>query len=145
MKKAHKGFTLIEVMITVAIVGILAAIAIPSYMDYITRGRIPEALSELSNRRVIAEQFFMDNRTYNNGTVDVCASAVMTTATRYFNYACVSAAAAYTLTATGTGSMAGFQYTITNTNAQASNITKSRWSNPAPNNCWAIKKDGSCA
>ena len=148
MKKAHKGFTLIEVMITVAIIGILAAIAVPSYIDYVKRGRIPEALAELSNRRVIAEQFFMDNRTYTG----VCALAQMTVATRYFNYACAIIPAAgavpqgYTLTATGIGSMDGFGYTITNTGTKATNIDTTKqdgWTNSTT--CWVIKKGGVCA
>ncbi len=46
------GFTLIELMITVAIIGILAAVGLPAYNDYIIRGRVPEATSNLSAKRV---------------------------------------------------------------------------------------------
>ena len=59
--RAH-GFTLLEVMITVAIVGILAAIAIPSYGDYVTRSRIVEATNALGDYRNRMEKFFLDNR-----------------------------------------------------------------------------------
>ena len=62
-----RGFTLIELMITVAIAAILAAVAIPMYRDYVVRSRIIDATSRLSDFRVRMEQYFMDNRTYDAG------------------------------------------------------------------------------
>jgi len=142
MKNRQAGFTLIEVMITVAIVGILAAVAIPSYSDYVRRGRITEAVTGLSDMRVKMEQYFQDNRSYANactaGTV-----APLPTATAYFTYSCPTAtASAYTVTATGAGSMAGFVYTIDQTNARATTGVPSGWTASAT--CWVMKKDGSC-
>src|SRR4051812_30759889 len=64
-----EGFTLIEVMITVVIVGILAAIALPSYSVYIQRGKIVDATSKLGDLRTDMERFFMDNRTYLSAAV----------------------------------------------------------------------------
>lgn len=61
--RADGGFTLIEVMIAVAVVAILAAPALPSYRDYVTRGNIPEATSRLLTKQVQMEQWFQDNRT----------------------------------------------------------------------------------
>ena len=64
------GFTLIEVMITVAIVAILGSIALPAYFDYVRRGQLPEAFSNLADYRVKMEQYYQDNRNY--GTTTLC-------------------------------------------------------------------------
>jgi prepilin-type N-terminal cleavage/methylation domain-containing protein len=61
-----RGFTLLEVMIVVVIVAILAAIALPNYSDYIKRGKIIEATTGLSDMRTRLEQYFLDNRKYDN-------------------------------------------------------------------------------
>ena len=63
------GFTLIELMITMVVLAILAAIAIPSYTDYILRGKIPEATSNLQAAKTKMEQYFQDNRSYPTGCV----------------------------------------------------------------------------
>ncbi len=63
------GFTLIEVMITVAIIAILAAVALPNYIDYVTRSRLVEAKSNLSDMRTRLEQYFLDNRSYPGACV----------------------------------------------------------------------------
>lgn len=136
-----KGFTLIELLITVAIVAILAAVALPSYTDYVTRGKIPEATSELANRRVQAEQYFQDNRTYVG--MPACNAATG----KNFNFSCLVAgtATAYTIQATGTGSMTGFTYTINETGARASVIgagAPAGWT--GNNTCCVTAKGGAC-
>jgi len=141
--KRKLGFTLIELMIVVAIVGILATIAYPAYTDYLIRGRIPDATSALAAKRVQMEQYFQDNRTY----VGAPACVADANSSRFFTFSCNPAATAttYTLEAVGVAPMSGFGYTITQANARASNITRAGWANPNPNNCWAIRKDGSCS
>jgi len=64
LNKRHLGFSLIELMIVVAVIVVIASIAIPSYGDYVRRGRIADATAALSDTRVKLEQFFLDNRTY---------------------------------------------------------------------------------
>lgn len=59
-----KGFTLIEVMIVVAIIGILAAVAYPSYTEFVTKNNRAEALRELIHIANLQEQYYVDNRTY---------------------------------------------------------------------------------
>jgi len=137
--KTQKGFTLIELMIVVVVIGILASIGIPSYNDYVTRGKLVEATSALSDGRVKMEQFFQDNRTYDAGGGATCPPAIPA-ATTNFTYACSGlTAAAYTITATGTGGLAAFSYTINETNAKTS---ATPWGNSG--SCWVTNKGGAC-
>jgi prepilin-type N-terminal cleavage/methylation domain-containing protein len=63
---SHKGFTLIELMIVVAIIGILAAIAVPNYMSYIKKTRTSEAKKLLSVARTLEEAYKAENNTYSS-------------------------------------------------------------------------------
>ncbi len=58
MRKVQQGFTLIELMIVVAIVGILAAIAIPAYQDYTVRAKVTEGLSLANSAKILVEDTF---------------------------------------------------------------------------------------
>lgn len=155
----ERGFTLLEVMVVVAIIGILSTIAYPSYTDYIIRGRIPEGLTLLANERIVAEKFFMDNRLYK-GTpagrttpVDVCGRYPVST--RYFVVTCAATSNTdtppntYLLTANGQNGMAGFSYTIDETGARRTTGVGGSWhAKPwvatLPKGCWILKGDGSC-
>ena len=68
MKKHQQGFTLIELMIVVAIIGILAAIAVPAYQDYLIRARVSEALSLASGAKAtVAENAYAGSATAGAG------------------------------------------------------------------------------
>jgi type IV pilus assembly protein PilE len=141
------GFTLIEVMIVVAIVGVLAAIALPNYADYVKRSKIIEATSALSDVRVRYEQYFLDQRRYGGACADFKLKGAWPQP-KAFTITCPTETdIAYTLKATGNAAegMSGFEYEIDQANVKKSNITATGWSNPSVNNCWTIRKDGSCS
>lgn len=97
-KKDNDGFTLIEIMIVVAIVAILAAIVIPNYRDYVIRTKLAEAFAALGDYHTRMESFYQDNRNYaSNG-----ACAVPIPSTQHFAYQCVLAGNGLQFTATAT-------------------------------------------
>jgi len=131
MKNA-KGFTLIELMIVVAVIAILAAVAIPAYGDYVTRGKLVDATTQLSDGRVKLEQYFQDNRTYVGGP---CPAT-----TKYFTITCQNlTTSTYTIVAAGKDNLTGFGYQIDQGNNKAS---ATPWGNGAT--CWIMKKGDTC-
>ncbi len=137
-----RGFTLIEVMIVVVIVGILAAIALPSYFQYIQRSKIVEATTGLSDYRTRMEQFFLDNRKYTGGCTQYHDS--IQAQVKAFTLTCADADTTYTVTATGKSSEgmdSAFVYTVNQQGAKTS-AGPTGWTSSST--CWAVRKDGSC-
>lgn len=139
MKRALKqhaaGFTLIELMITVAIIGILAAIAVPQYRNYVLRGNIQEATAALSDLRTRMEQQYNDSRTYLRGGGCVVGPTGTGELARHdtirWTFACVGTAQTFTITATGISTMAGFAYTIDERDVRATTAIPTKWGNPS--------------
>lgn len=147
MRHKIQGFTLIELMIVVAVIGILAGIALPAYRDYVTRAKITDATSALANLRIKEEQFFQDNRTYaGSDAASPLPCFADTTSSQYFDFSCVGTPdlTTYTLQAVGKGSMAGFTFTLDQNNAKQTTGVPSGWTQPNPNNCWVSRKGGVC-
>lgn len=147
----NRGFTLIELMIVIVIIGILAAIAMPMYNDYVLEAKLVEAHSNLADMRTRAEQYFSDNRTFDTipagGTPPYCV--VPAASSRYFDYDCDLAtitANTYTARATGKGGTAGAAFAVTQSNVRSSTFTgtfaANGWTNGAT--CWKSKKAQTC-
>ena len=107
-----KGFTLIELMIVVAIIGILAAIAIPNFLKYQCKARQSEAKTNLGSMRVSEEAYYAEYDTYTNDTQRMGFDVK---GTSKYTFAVTTAAAGqeFTGTATGTaGSISGDQWSM---------------------------------
>lgn len=100
MLKNKKGFTLIELMIVVAIIGILAAIAIPNFMNYQCKAKQAEAKTVLGNIRVAQEAYLAEYDTYSDDTGDLGVS--LKGESRYTYTINPASATAFTATATST-------------------------------------------
>lgn len=140
--KKHHGFTLIELMIVVAIIGILSTIAYPAYNDYVKRGKIVDAHASLSDYRIKLEQYYQDNRNY--GTAGG-SCGVTYPASKFFTYSCTVGNPAQTYTATavnvsgqGLGSVGDYTYTIDQSNTKAT--TKFKGSSVSKT-CWLVRGD----
>ena len=140
--KTQRGFTLIELMVVVAILAIVAGIALPAYRDYVIRASIMPAVSGLSSRQTQMEQCYQDNHVYNPTTT--CSACATDDSDKNFKFTCTATASAFTLTATGKGQMAAFVYTVNQAGAKATTVTSgpSGWSGNT--GCWVTSKGGAC-
>lgn len=137
-KALETGFTLIEMLITVAVISLLTSIALPTYRNYVIRSQLTPAYSQLSSFATDLQQYYQDNRTYVGYTS--CVSGAIGN----FKYDCTLTASTYLLTATGSGSSVnGFVFTLDQLNQQKTpNVGDASWHTST--NCWVRTPAGDC-
>lgn len=137
------GFTLIELMVTTAIVAILSAIAIGAYGNYIRSSKLSESFAMLGDYRLKMEQFKQDNRSYADSLNPNTCGIALPTSSKYFDFSCTIAAAGTQFTATaankagtGLGNAADYSYSIDQDGAQN---TQKFAGSVGPNGSWKNK------
>lgn len=144
------GFTLIELMVTVAVLAVLASIAYPSYQSYVRRSQAQEAFGQLADYRVKLEQYYQDFRGYGNAGGTACANGTPAPSWNgfasgtHFSFSCALASGSdnqgYTLTATGiAGAARGNVYTLNHANAKAT--TRFKDQAVTGKACWLARGD----
>jgi len=147
----QSGFTLIELMVTVAIVAILASVALPSYTQYVLRGKLLEGKSNLMAMRTKMELYFQDNRSWDPAPpapkpCTAGSGAPLPDGLKYFTITCPATAVpatTYLVQIDGLGELAGLQMTIDQANVRRTVTVPAGWTLPSTN-CWVTKKNGQC-
>ena len=127
MRKVQQGFTLIELMIVVAIIGILAAVALPAYQDYTVRAKVSEVVLALSAPKTSIAEWY---GTKGSMPPSAASAGFDTSGSQYvasLAYTGAGDTATLTATAQGTGNTAADGKTVTMTGAGTSSTGKVAW------------------
>ena len=139
-----RGFTLIELMIAVAVVGVLSAIAIPQYSDYVLRSRLNAGAGTLKEVRSQMEQRYSDNRSYANAAGDACVIPDFLENDSGFSFACAltNGTQGFTWTATGAGTTLDFIYQTNEAGIESTQGTRAGWTSATlPVNRLILRKE----
>ncbi len=147
LRACTRGFTLMEMMIVVAIMGILTAVAYPSYREHIVRGSLVDGTNGLSALRAQMERHYQDNRNYATVGTFTTPCAAGAASTRTFGNFVVSCdgtpdATTFTLKADGSGQAAGFTFTINEKDVRATTAAPTGYNTCG--NKWLTKKGATC-
>ena len=138
------GFSLIELMVVLTIIGSLAGIVYPNYVEYVRRGKISEAINTLSEMRIRMERQFQDFRTYAGACQPGTQAPLPEPTPGGFTFACPTlTGSTFVITASGSGDLAGLVYSIDERNIRATDSVPAGWTAPT-GNCWAKNKAGGC-
>lgn len=142
--RIQSGYSLIELLIVVAIVGILTAIAIPNYSTYITRARVSDATGMLASYRLGLEQYYQDNRNYGQASCGIAPPAT----TQFFDYECKldEDRQGYLITASGkagTGTRE-FVYKLDHNGSRSTSSMPASWAAVDAADCWILSPGATC-
>lgn len=130
---AQAGFSLVELMVVMLIMGILAAIAMPQYNEHLLKGKLTEAASLLSDLQLRQEQYYQDNRAYLHGMTPRAAGSYFTATS------CVTANGGQTYVCTATAPALNYSFTVNETGAKTTTTptgtTASCWLKGSATSC----------
>lgn len=143
----QNGFTLIELMIVIAIIGILAGIALPSYTKYVINAKIPDAFVGLNELASKSKTYYMDNKNFD-GITSACSPIAPAASQDNFTFTCATSgtgmdAQTITFTASGKNQLANYIYTLNESGAKTSSQPGDTSTTPGKN-CWRTTTGGTC-
>lgn len=134
--QSNQGFTLIELMVAITIVGILAAVSVPLFSEYFQRGKLSQGISTLTQLAVQMEKSYLDFRKYDDNGDCIVSSPT----DQYFNYSCSSNGQNFSWVATSKDGK--YKYSIDHNSQRSTELFAG--STPTANNCWQISSSGEC-
>ncbi len=125
----QKGVTLIEMLIVVAIIGVISAIAYPSYQSYVLKGHRTQAMGDMVKVQLNLEEHFTQNSNYNSPVINGSTCSICDSDNDRYTFSLSSAANSYTITATAKADKGQDQ-------DECGNLTLNQNGAGTPADCW---------